>query len=283
LSEGLRLAVVLNHDHFDNGLPRRKGTEADCQSIRATFKALGFLVHIYDDPTFADIQRLINRVQAMTGPNELACLALFVLSHGEEDGVIFARDKPYRLDKTVVQALTPASCPSLAGKPKLIFLQTCQGKEADDGATVKTRQRHTSHDGLNAESKSYVIPQYADFFIFQAAYHGHFSFRSNVSGTWFIQALCAALNASGEVDTFQRVTTRAKRMVSLDKESNAPDTPEIDKKRQIPLVQDLLIRDLYLKRDVIRLSASLENSPTPSRRSTRSLRSKKVKDMCKQM
>jgi len=67
------------------------------------------------------------------------------------------------------QELTPSVCPSLMGKPKMVFLQTCQGREIeiDSGATVTARKRHTSHDGAGGDSKSYVIPQYADFLIFQ--------------------------------------------------------------------------------------------------------------------
>jgi len=64
---------------------------------------MGFRVDIYDDLTYAQIEQLIDKLQSMRGTDELACLALFVLSHGEEDGVLFARDKPYRLDKNLIQ------------------------------------------------------------------------------------------------------------------------------------------------------------------------------------
>ena len=55
---------------------------------------------------------------------------------------------------------------------------------------IGERSRHTSTDGANEYgSNVYCIPNYADLLVFQASYHGHYSFRSG-SGTWFIQALC---------------------------------------------------------------------------------------------
>ena len=55
---------------------------------------------------------------------------------------------------------------------------------------IGERSRHTSTDGASEYgSNVYCIPNYADLLVFQASYHGHYSFRSG-SGTWFIQALC---------------------------------------------------------------------------------------------
>ena len=54
----------------------------------------------------------------------------------EENGLLYGYDSNYRLDRHVIQALLPQNCPSLAGKPKLIFVQACQGSETDDGAMV---------------------------------------------------------------------------------------------------------------------------------------------------
>ena len=155
----------------------------------------------------------------------------------EENGLLYGYDSNYRLDRHVIQALLPQNCPSLAGKPKLIFVQACQGSETDDGAMVvaktiakgasfiifgsnifitKTfiflcywikksnnvhfysfigqRSRHTSTDGASEyNSNVYCIPNYADLMVFQASYHGHYSFRSS-SGSWFIQTLCKEVN-----------------------------------------------------------------------------------------
>ena len=46
----------------------------------------------------------------------------------------------FRLDRHIIQTLLPQNCPSLAGKPKLIFVQACQGSETDDGAMVAAKR-----------------------------------------------------------------------------------------------------------------------------------------------
>lgn len=56
----------------------------------------------------------------------VSVLAVFLLTHGEENATLHARDKLYRLDRHIVSELTPEQCRALAGKPKLIFVQACQ-------------------------------------------------------------------------------------------------------------------------------------------------------------
>ena len=72
-------------------------------------------------------------------------------------------------------------------------------------------------------------------------------FLRSSSGSWFIQALCHCFNESSPEDSIHTVLTKVKRYVSLYKVSNTPRHPELHQKRQIPLAQDTLIRDLYLK------------------------------------
>ena len=59
---------------------------------------------------------------------QLSALAVFILSHGEDNGTIFAQDSMYRVDHDILFQLTADKCQYLAGKPKLIFVQACQGQ-----------------------------------------------------------------------------------------------------------------------------------------------------------
>ena len=167
LAEGKKMAIVFNHEEYlpTRDLSKRSGTESDAQVIASTFKKIGFELHTYDDLRVDDIRRVIRDVQ--TSSEELACLAVFILTHGEENGILHAYDDPYRLDKEIINELLPDRCPTLAGKPKLIFIQACQGKETDEGTVVTPRRRHTSTDGGTTGS-NYRIPHHSDFLIFQA-------------------------------------------------------------------------------------------------------------------
>ena len=57
---------------------------------------------------------------------EISALAIFILSHGEDNGTIFAADYPFRVDHDILFPLAADKCPGLAGKPKLIFVQVCE-------------------------------------------------------------------------------------------------------------------------------------------------------------
>ncbi len=63
-----------------------------------------------------------------------------------------------------------------------------------------------------------------------------------------IQALCCCLNESETNHDVHRVLNRVKRIVAMDKVSNTPSFPERHDKKQIPMVQDTLIREVFLKR-----------------------------------
>ena len=177
---------------------------------------------------------------------ELSCLFLFILTHGEESGTLHAHDVGYLLDRDIIGRLTAKECPKLAGKPKVIFLQACAGVKTDKG--VKVRSRHTSADG--AVSKGYKIPNFVDFLVFQASYHGHYAFRSKGDGSWLVQSFCKHLQISESTDTLTDVMTDASKHVAIYNESNITEIPDLDQNKQTPVVQSTLIRRLYLKKDI---------------------------------
>ena len=119
---------------------------------------------------------------------------------------------------------------------KLFFIQ-----ETDPGSRI--RRRHTSQDSAS----SYKIPNFADFLIFQASFWNHYSFRSSDTGSWFIQALCSKINMSDETDTLLDTLLLVSRSVSLEKESNVPNRPNLHQKKQTPLLYSTMLRKLYLK------------------------------------
>lgn len=86
------------------------------------------------------------------------CLIVAVLSHGEL-GLLYAHDTPYKPD-SIWSHFTADKCPTLAGKPKLFFIQACQGDRLDSGLTLKER---TETDGQPAST--FRIPSQADFLI----------------------------------------------------------------------------------------------------------------------
>jgi len=261
--KGPKRVIIFNHKKFASRfhLNERKGTELDVSAIKSAFKSISWDTEVYNDPTVSDIRSIITELQLSESTESLAAVAVFILSHGEDNGTVFAADAMYRVDNDILFMLTADKCPYLAGKPKLIFVQACQGQNTDPG--VNLRRRHTSQDSTS----TYKIPNFADFLIFQASFWNHYSFRSSDTGSWFIQALCRRIVESDQEDSLMDTLLEVSRTVSVEKESNVPTKPHLHQKKQTPLLYSTLLRKLYLKgqhgKKAVQASRS---SPTSSQR-----------------
>lgn len=99
------------------------------------------------------------------------CILVSILSHGEM-GFLYSKDSSYKLD-TLTNYFTADRCPSLAGKPKLFFIQACQGDKLDGGASMRMNTTETDSAG----SISYSIPVHADFLIAYSTIPGQFPLK----------------------------------------------------------------------------------------------------------
>ncbi len=99
LSEGTPLAIVFNHRSYqqDKELSEREGTDVDVAAIEGAFYDLGFRVDKYDNPNYDKIDSVISDLQSTD--EVLSCVAIFVLTHGQDNGTLYANDMPYRLDR----------------------------------------------------------------------------------------------------------------------------------------------------------------------------------------
>lgn len=93
--------------------------------------------------------------------SEHDCIWISILSHGEL-GYIYAKDTHYKLE-SIWGNFTAPKCPTLAGKPKLFFIQACQGDRLDGGIHLTNRTETDSSEGQSQQT--YRIPVHADFLI----------------------------------------------------------------------------------------------------------------------
>ncbi|GFG28539.1 hypothetical protein Cfor_05804, partial [Coptotermes formosanus] len=110
---------------------------------------------------------------AQTDHSDCDCFVLAVLSHGER-GIIYSRDTFYK-PEALWTPFTADKCPTLAGKPKLFFLQVCQGDKLDGGIVLKSRTEvdsgsmgnlpESSRTEVDGSSMGYNIPIHPDFLI----------------------------------------------------------------------------------------------------------------------
>ncbi|KAM8939028.1 caspase-3-like [Pelodytes ibericus] len=222
--------LILNLKYFSNPeLPVRHGTEKDCKALKKTFKGLGFQVRIERNLTFAEIKTVMEKVAAEDHSGR-SCFVCAVLSHGNEHG-INSTDYPFTL-KWLAQFICRQNCKSLAGKPKLFFIQACRGKNYDWGI-------ETDSGSGDEEDPAFIFPADEDFLYFYATPPGYFAWRNTGQGSWFIQALCKILQEHGGKLEILQILTRVICMVALEYESSRGA-------KEIPYLVSGLTKQLYL-------------------------------------
>lgn len=230
-------ALIFNHEVFDNHtLKARAGTNVDAENLAATLRTLRFSVTIYKDYKLKEMHSKIEEVAAMDHSHN-DCLLIAILSHGEL-GFIYAKDIQYKLEN-IWSPFVANRCPSLAGKPKLFFIQACQGDQLDGGVTMVNR---TETDSGSGSTMNYKIPTHADFLIAYSTIPGFYSWRNTTKGSWFMQSLCAELQRNGKAYDILTLLTFVTQRVALDFESNTPDCEMMHQQKQIPCVTTMLTR-----------------------------------------
>ncbi|XP_028176285.1 caspase-1-like [Ostrinia furnacalis] len=229
------MAIIFNHEHFDiHSLKPRTGTNVDSDNLAKVLKSLGFTVTVFHNKKSEDINSYIKQTAEMDH-SDSDCLLIAVLTHGEL-GMLYAKDTHYKPDN-LWYYFTADKCPTLAGKPKLFFIQACQGDKLDGGITLVNR---TETDG--SSNTQYRIPIHADFLIVYSTVPGYYSWRNTTRGSWFMQALCEELRYNGTEQNILTLLTFVCQKVALDYESNTPDMMMMHQQKQVPCITSMLTR-----------------------------------------
>ncbi|XP_045188502.2 caspase-7-like [Mercenaria mercenaria] len=230
-------AVVINNEKFKDS-PQRKGTNVDMTRICNRLERLGFEVERHNDVTCNQIMSAFVN-SANEDHNDADCFAGVFLSHGGSNE-IHGTDGILKLN-TIFELFQASRCTSLAGKPKLFFVQSCRGEEFDDGINVNVADAQ----GMNAlpeEEVEVTIPDDADFLISYSTVNGYYSWRNARQGSWYIQALVRVLDECGTLLEIRKLLTRVNKLVAFEFESK--DRRQ-SRKKQIPSFSSKLTKDLY--------------------------------------
>lgn len=120
------------------------------------------------------------------------CLVCCVLSHGSEGGV-YGVDGSIVSIKDLMQPFNGEMCPSLFKKPKIFFIQACQGIKEQPPIQTDGVEDQTSEICSDAKIARVSLPCMADFLVGMATVPDYVSFRDRSNGTWYIQSLCQNL------------------------------------------------------------------------------------------
>lgn len=242
------LCVVINNEIFQGkDMKNRGGTQEDARVLRTVFTRLGFKVEIHNNLTAGAMRR---ELKTLGSRNFLDydVLVVCVLSHGEM-GCVFGTDEQPVLLRELTQPFTGREAPTLAGKPKLFFIQACQGSGYQRGSLPcppRPRQGEEDEQSRLEEDAGRVhaetVPWDADFLLGMATVPECKSFRNTSKGSIYIQELCAQLMRSAESseqDDILTVLTRVNREVSKGQ--------YIDNYKQMPEPKYTLTKKLVLK------------------------------------
>ncbi|KAL0280903.1 UNVERIFIED_CONTAM: hypothetical protein PYX00_002060 [Menopon gallinae] len=237
-------AIIINNDTFDNNFAtQRKGSHVDVANLKQAFSNLGFEVTIYDNWTFQEIKKAIHEI-SQEDHSDADCLMVAVLTHGMDNGLLYARDSLYPVE-SLWFPFTADNCLTLAGKPKIFFVQACRGDKLDPGVTLVSRKGSVSE--TDTGTAAYKIPSYSDFLIAYSSMHGFYSWRNPEDGTWFIQSVVEELKKNGSETNFLELLTRVNRRVALQFSSQNDEIPWLHEQKQVPTFHSTLIRDLIFR------------------------------------
>ncbi|GLH03852.1 Caspase [Gryllus bimaculatus] len=236
-------AVIFNHKYFAvQNLDTRSGTKVDRDKLKKALKCLGFDVKVYNDLTYKAIIKVLKEV-AEDDHSESDAFIMAVLTHGKPDG-LYANDGPYPPD-ILWKSFTDEKCPTLSKKPKIFFIQACQGYKFDAGVTLQRTK--VDNDILSPRIRVNTSVEYKffsdpDFLIAFSTAPGYYSWRNTTSGSWFIRALCTELKKQGGKLHLLSLLTVVSRRVAIDYESYCPENPTFHNKKQIPCVFSMLTK-----------------------------------------
>ncbi|XP_030219518.1 caspase-8 [Gadus morhua] len=202
------LCVIINNEIFGDPEDKRSGTERDAESLAKVFSWLGFQVLMCKDQTASDmaqVTKLLADLKNLPGlqeckleewsdvrftplrglPQHGDAFVCCILSHGEENMVLGVDHKLVAISD-ITSAFNGEHCPALLGKPKVFFIQACQGHSLQKGLAVDDIifQRQMKED---------YHPIEADFLVSKATVGKHQALRHHISGGIFIQSLCEQL------------------------------------------------------------------------------------------
>ncbi|XP_044013185.1 caspase-1-like isoform X1 [Aphidius gifuensis] len=236
--------IVFNQETFDTGLKTRNGSSEDAKRIETTFKNLGFNVEILDDLEHTDIMKKIDEL-SNEDHRDNDCLCIFMLTHGLSNDLVFAKDVAYDVKK-IWKPFTADKCKTLAGKPKLFFIQACRGSQLDVG--VQMRQRNTEirmNTEVDGNIDTYKLPTHADFLIAHSTVQGFYSWRNPTEGTWFVQCLCDVIDEHYTTTDLQKMLTICMRKIATEYSSYDDVNPLNNDLKQVPSITTMLLRDIY--------------------------------------
>ncbi|XP_016093684.1 caspase 8, apoptosis-related cysteine peptidase, like 1 [Sinocyclocheilus grahami] len=224
----LGYCLIINNYNFERtSLGNRRGTDKDKDDLTRVFENMFFKVEVQDDLQASDMQNVIKEL-AERDHTQMDAFVCCILSHGEKGSVLGIDGKPVPI-REVTQPF--AECHTLVNKPKLFFIQACQGNEAQQGVWMADGQENTregTFEKVSHTAATHGVPKDADFLIGIATVEHYKSFRHTKHGSIYIQELCKQLESGCHwKEDIHSILTKVNRIVSSKILQGCKQMPEV--------------------------------------------------------
>ena len=206
------VCVIINNERFSSH-NQRVGTEIDETNLTQCFRYLGYNVEVHRNLTAHQIESVIGYYRR-GDHSKFDSFLICVLSHGE-DGHVFGTDSKSVNLRAMLGQLTADSCPSLAGKPKILFIQACRGHDrvqgrqiTSDSGSVELPPAASESFRVASDATPISIPDDADFFIGNATPPGKVSWRDEEHGSWYISEICRVFSSLARYADLESMVTK---------------------------------------------------------------------------
>ncbi|NXK19886.1 CASP8 protein, partial [Arenaria interpres] len=180
--------VILNNHVFKNPYEVREGTLKDEKAVKKVFEWLQFKTvehrNLEAEQMYAELKEYSKKDHS-----NMDCFVCFIFSHGEKAKIKGADHELVNI-KDLLSCFSGSNCPSLADKPKLFFIQACQGSVGHPAVTIK--EDFSGHLETDATPLT-TIPDQADILIGMATMEDYECYRCPETGSIYIQCLCEKL------------------------------------------------------------------------------------------
>ncbi|XP_056632420.1 caspase-8 [Diorhabda sublineata] len=229
------------HREFKHLLPpsgkillNRQGTNKDRDKLEEVFKQFGYKVIVKNDLNhLVMLQEIKTIVDSICNESSLF---ICIMSHGDE-GVIYGCNSCHVKVSKIQEIMFTRNQRNLAGKPKILILQSCQGNECQK--LLESKNVEDIHTTLTTDGPSANI---RDTLTFWASFRGYAAIRNRKLGSWFIQTFCRMLQDYGNKQDFLKICTRINGSIQNMEWNNEEDEILI----MTPVLESTLGKDFYL-------------------------------------
>ena len=219
------LCLLINNINFEINLATRTGSEIDAVKIVKLFQDfLLFHVQLENDVTISKLRRILSDLQH-EDHSKYSAFALIFLSHGEEGGIVYCSDGIKITIKEISNHFSATCCPSLYGKPKLFFIQTCRGQLSNQVIQLVHLQPRSDPSTYISHFAS-PAPDLADFLFSFATIETFAAMRHLQDGSWYINELVRLIREKARTEDLSSILTMVANSVSKYQHGSQMQVPE---------------------------------------------------------